>query len=116
MGDSFLENIQEFLGSSSSRMLEKERELTKDEIESIVNYLHNPTKMGIWTLKAQWNPNNSILRFIESEVDEFISKNQTLFITFGKREISFNLKNPEVLSNIKNNINKFTFINENDRG
>lgn len=116
MGDSFLEKIpdfeqlQEFLGSSSSRMLEKERELTKDEIESIVNYLHNPTKMGIWTLKAQWNPDNSILRFIESEVDEFISKNQTLFITFGKREISFNLKNPEVMSNIKNNINKFTFI------
>lgn len=87
-----------------------EIELTKDEIDDIVNYLHNPTKIGIWTLKAKWNPENSILKFIESETDDFISKNETLSITLGKREISFDLKNPEILSEIKRNIQRFTFI------
>lgn len=87
-----------------------EVELTKDDIDDIVNYLHNPTKMGIWTLKAKWNPENSILRFIKSEMDDFISKNETLSITLGKREISFDLKNPEILSEMNLDIQRFTFI------
>lgn len=106
-----IRNIRSHISFGSSlKNSVKERELTKDEIDLIVNYLHNPTKMGIWTLKAQWNPENSILRFIESEIDEFISENETLSITFGKREIVFDIKNPEVLSKIKQNIQKFTFL------
>ena len=106
-----IRNIRSHISFGSSlKNSVKERELTKDEIDLIVNYLHNPTKMGIWTLKAQWNPENSILRFIESEIDEFISENETLSITFGKREIVFDMENPDVLSKIKQNIQKFTFL------
>lgn len=95
---------EEFLGTKD------EKELTKEEIEDIVNFLHNPTRVGIWRLKAKWNPDESILRFIESEIEEYIHTNDKLSIIFGKREIIVDIKNPEVLSKIKNNINRFTFV------
>ena len=106
---------EQIYGKLQKRELHRARpmnkiELTNNEIDDIVNYLHNPTKTGIWTLKAKWNSENSILRFIESETNDFIKKNDTLSITLGKREISFNLNNPEILSEIEQNIQKFTFI------
>lgn len=88
----------------------KERDFSEYEIESIVNYLHNPTKIGIWILKAKWNSDESILRFLESEIDDFVSKNETLSISFGKREISLDTKNPDVINEMKQNTNKFTFL------
>lgn len=88
----------------------KEKEWTTGEIENIVNYLHNPTKVGIWSLKAKWNPENSIIKYIESEINEYISKNEKLTIIFGKREIELDLKNPEILKQIKENLKRFSFI------
>jgi hypothetical protein len=88
----------------------EEKELTKDEIEDIVSYLHNPTKKGIWSLKAKWNIDRGFFRFIESEIDEYIRANEKLSIIFGKREIIVDIKNPEIISKIKKDFKRFTFI------
>lgn len=84
--------------------------LSKKEIDSICNYLENPTKVGIWTLKGKWNKFGGISKSVIEKLEEEFKK-ETIELQEGKRRIKLKPEK-ELLDSLKQNTRKFTFLFE----
>ena len=83
--------------------------LNSDEIEKICEYLENPTKNGIWSLKGKWLINEGFSEYIHSElIKEFKDKDE-IQIQSGKSEVIITL-NEEDKEEILNRVNLLTLI------
>ena len=56
-------------------------ELNEPEVQTICNYLENPTRVGIWTLKAKWKILGGISGTIINKISTYIFIFNGIFLT-----------------------------------
>lgn len=81
--------------------------LDKKDVTKIREYLENPTKTGIWTLKA--SRADTLKKYLEKEIEKIRHKNDIIEVPSGKRTLKINLKKNGEESFLRN-FDKFTFV------
>lgn len=81
--------------------------LNKTDLKKIYEYLENPTKTGIWILKA--SKNNKLKDYLKKEIEETIKNNESIEVSSGKRKLKINLEKRDKDALLKN-LDRFTFV------
>ncbi len=88
---------------------EKKYSLSEENIKKICDYLENPTKIGLWTLKATIKQKEGISKYVKDNLTEIFENQDEIEITSGKRKIKLNFKKTDKEMMLKNT-GRFTFI------
>lgn len=81
--------------------------LDKKDVTKIREYLENPTKTGIWTLKA--SKADTLKKYLEKEIKKIRQKKDIIEVPLGKKTLKINLKKKGEESFLRN-FDKFTFV------
>lgn len=102
--------LEEIFNYRSVRQVQG-RKLTADEISEMKSYLHNPTNSGFWRMRAKWNPENSVSKYILEEIEKKFDTKKKYSCKIGERIIEFSQnENSNLLKDLKTDVSRLSTL------